>query len=67
MVKKYNYFFFFFFENETLFRCKPRSWIWTFNPWTHIEVHYMEKNPGIVSSKTLIYFPLKKERHEHLG
>jgi len=28
-----------------------------------IEVHYMEKNPGMFSSKTLISFRLKKERH----
>ncbi len=32
-----------------------------------IEVHYMEKNPGMFSSKTLISFHLKKERIEHLG
>jgi len=32
-----------------------------------IEVHYMEKNPGMYSSKTLISFRLKKERHGHLG
>ncbi len=25
------------------------------------EVHYMEKNPGMFSSKTLIYFHLKKD------
>jgi len=31
------------------------------------EVHYMEKNAGIFSSKTLIYFRLKKEWHGHLG
>jgi len=29
--------------------------------------HYMEKSPGMFSSKTLIYFRLKKERHGHLG
>jgi len=28
-----------------------------------IEVHYMEKNPGMFSSKTLISFRLKQERH----
>jgi len=27
-----------------------------------IEVHYMEKNPGMFSSKTFISFRLKKER-----
>jgi len=36
------------------------------------EVHYVEKNPEMVSSKNKTkqknnYFPLKKERHEHLG
>jgi len=31
-----------------------------------IEVHYMEKNPGMFSSKTLISFRLKKERHGHI-
>jgi len=30
-------------------------------------VHYMEKNPGMFSSKTLISFRLKKETHKHLG
>jgi len=32
-----------------------------------IEVHYMEKNPGIFSSKTLISFRLKNEWHGYLG
>jgi len=32
-----------------------------------IEVHYMEKNPGMFSSKTLISLRLKKERYGHLG
>jgi len=32
-----------------------------------IEVHYMEKNPGMFSSKTLISFRLKKESVGHLG
>jgi len=27
----------------------------------------MEKNPGMFSSKTLISFRLRKERHGHLG
>jgi len=27
----------------------------------------MEKNPGMFSSKTLISFQLRKERHGHLG
>jgi len=27
----------------------------------------MEKNPGMFSSKTLIYFRLKKEWHGYLG
>jgi len=30
------------------------------------KVHYMEKNPGMFSSKTLISFRLKKEKHWHL-
>ncbi len=38
--------------------------VWTFNTLGPIEVHYMEKTPGMFS---LIYFRLKKERHEHLG
>jgi len=36
---------------------------WTLNHLVPIEVHYMEKNPGKFSSKTLISFRLKKERH----
>jgi len=32
-----------------------------------IEVHNMEKNPGMFSSKTLVSPRLKKERHGHLG
>ncbi len=43
------------------------SCIWTFNPLAAIEVHYIEKNPGVLSSKNSIYFWLKKERHEHFG
>jgi len=39
------------------------SVFWTLNRLDPIEVHYMEKNPGIFSSKTLISFQLKKERH----
>jgi len=35
-------------------------------PFDSHEVHYMEY-PGMFSSKTLISFQLKKERHEHLG
>jgi len=37
---------------------------WTVEPLNHLvptEVHYMEKNPGMFSSKTLISFQLKKE------
>ncbi len=41
--------------------------IWTFNPLVPVIGHYMEKNPGMFSSKTLIFFRLKKERHEYLG
>ncbi len=36
--------------------------IWTFNQLATIEVHYMEKNPAMFSSKTFISFWLKKER-----
>jgi len=32
-----------------------------------IEVHYMENNPGMFSSKTFISFRLKKERRGHPG
>jgi len=39
----------------------------TLNRLVPIEVHYMEKTPGIFSSKTSISFQLKKERHGHLG
>jgi len=31
------------------------------------KVHYMENNPGMFSSKTLISFRPNKERHGHLG
>jgi len=41
--------------------------ILTFNHLEAIEVHYKENNPGMFSSKTLISFRLKKERHEDLG
>jgi len=34
---------------------------WTLNRLVPIEVHYMEKNPEMFSSKTLISFRLKKE------
>jgi len=37
----------------------------TLNRLVPIEVHYMEKNPEMFSSKTLISFRLKKERHGH--
>ncbi len=40
--------------------------IWTFNLLVPVEIHYMKKNPGMFSSKTLISFWRKKERHEHL-
>jgi len=35
--------------------------IWTLKQLVSIEVHYMEKNPGMFSSKTLISFRLKKD------
>jgi len=41
--------------------------VWTLNRLVPIEVHYMEKNPGMFSSKTLNSFRLKKETHGHLG
>ncbi len=41
--------------------------IWTFKLLATTEVHYMEKNPGMFTSKTLISLRLKKEKHEHLG
>ncbi len=40
--------------------------IWTFNPLCPIEVHSMEKNPRMFSSKSLISVWLKKERHDNL-
>ncbi len=41
--------------------------ILTFNRLESIETNYMDKNPGMFSSKTLISFRLKKEIHKHLG
>ncbi len=49
-----------------LWRC-TETVILTFNHLESIEVHYMDKNPGMFSSKTLISFRLKKEIHKHLG
>jgi len=40
---------------------------WTLNRLVPTEVHYMEKNAGMFSSKTFISFWLKKEWHGHLG
>jgi len=40
---------------------------WTLNRLVTSKVHYMEKNPGIFSSKTLISFRQKQERHGYLG
>jgi len=34
---------------------------WTLDSLVPTEVHYMEKNPGMFSSKTFISFRLKKE------
>jgi len=39
--------------------------IWTLNRLVPIEFHYMNKNAGMFSSKTLISFRLKKERRGH--
>ncbi len=41
--------------------------ILTFNRLESIETNYMDTNPGMFSSKTLIYFRLKKEIHKYLG
>ncbi len=41
--------------------------ILTFNRLESIEVHYMDTNPEMFSSKTLISVWLKKEIHKHLG
>ncbi len=41
--------------------------ILTFNRLESIEVHYMKKIPRMFSSKTLIYFRLKKEIQKYLG
>jgi len=46
---------------------KTETVIWTLNRLVPIEVHYMEKNPEVFSSKTLISFRLKKEWLGHLG
>ncbi len=40
---------------RALWSCTETA-IWTFNSLALIEVHYMEKNPGMFSSKTLIIF-----------
>ncbi len=39
----------------------------TFNRLESIEANYMDIHPGMFSSKTFIYFRLKKEIHKHLG
>ncbi len=41
--------------------------ILTINRLESIETSYMDKNPGMFSSKTFISFRLKKEIHKHLG
>ncbi len=41
--------------------------ILTFNRLESIEVQYLEKIPGMFSSKTLFSFRLKKKIHKHLG
>jgi len=43
------------------------SVFWTLKRLVPTEVHYMGKNAGMFSSKTLISFRLKKERRGHLG
>ncbi len=46
---------------------RSKTVILTFNLLESVENNYMDKNPGMFSSKTLIYFRLKKEMHKHLG
>ncbi len=41
--------------------------ILTFNRLESIETNYMDTNPGMFSSRTLISFWLKKEIHKHLA
>ncbi len=36
-------------------------------PLKSIETNYMDTNPGMFSTKTLISFQLKNEIHKHLG
>ncbi len=49
------------------FEAALKTIILTSNRLKSIETNYMDKNPGMFSSKTLIYFRLKKEIHKHLG
>ncbi len=46
---------------------RSKTVILTFNLLESVENNYMDKNPGIFSSKTLISFRLMKEMHKHLG
>jgi len=53
-------------EPMTQKKISPFWWM-SLNRRVPSKVHYMEKNPGMFSSKTLISFRLKKERDGHLG
>ncbi len=50
----------------TLWSC-TKTVIFTFKLLESIAVQYMDTNPGMFSSKTLVSFWLKKEIHKHLG
>ncbi len=45
---------------RALWSCTENA-IWTINPLSAIEVHYMEKNPEMFSSKNIISLRLKKD------
>jgi len=46
---------------EEQFAVCTETVFWTLSRLVPIEVHYMENNPGMFLSKTLISFQLKKE------
>jgi len=56
-----------FSPHNTLFAVCTEIVFWTLNRLVTSKVHYMEKNRGTVSSKTLISFRLKKKWHRYLG
>ncbi len=53
-------------KNLIFIRFSIETAFWTFQSLATIEVNYMDKNPGMFSSKYLISLRLKKERHERL-